>query len=118
MTANITKIEIEGDKYPIRAPFGALAEIEAHFELESIMDINDVFSDNISGKNLMDFMAILLKWGGNENYEELAGKCDATALEQAINHLSAAMGVDKNPPQAARNKAKRTSRSVGTKRRS
>ena len=114
MIAHMAKIEINGEKYPIRATFGALAEIEDHFKIGSISQIGEIFNENVSGRDLMDFMEILLRFGGNENSKELAAQTDGVALQEAMNHLGSAMGVNENPGRA-RLKQKRASRSTGKK---
>lgn len=110
---NIAKIKINGEQYNIRANMGALSEIQAAFKIKSIDKIGTVFDGAIDINNLITFMEILLRAGGNENSKELAKECEMSALTEAFEHLTAAMGGKKKPPEVRQKKA---SRSPGKKR--
>lgn len=114
MSAHMTKITIDGKQYPIRATMGALSEIQEAFGLKSIMQIDKVFRKDFDVNAVITIMEILLKYGKNENYADLAKQCELDCLEGAFNHIAEASGMS-NPQKAPPKKAPRASRSNGKK---
>ncbi len=84
--SNTSKISINGQEYKLRLSLGAMADIEEEFNLESISDLGEIFSNKVKIGDLLKLLKALLCGGGNPVEMEFlkSSDIDITVLGDAI----------------------------------
>ena len=109
--------DADGETYKMRMTLNAMAEIEDAFELDSITQLADIFTEGeFKVKQLIQLLGALIRGGGHEITDREVGDFDLDAVEafgKAMDAINAQGGEEKKSPVKKTAKKKSPSRSTG-----